>query len=301
MLRFHIHDVFTTRPFAGNPLAIVEGADALTDAQMQTIARQFNLSETIFLQRPDDPAHTAKVRIFTPGAEIPFAGHPTIGCALFLAARDGLSHVTLEEVAGLVPVTIADAAEGPVAEFTAPRLPARIGRTPAPATVAAAIGLAEGDIGPHAPGAFEGGPAFLFAQVTDLDALARARPAEPGWSALLDETAIDDRGRSPVGLYVYAADAQCDYRGRMFAPHDGIPEDPATGSATAILSAQLLANGALRDGSNVLALRQGVEMGRPSALRLTVEVAAGALREIRVAGASRPVAEGTIRAPDARG
>jgi trans-2,3-dihydro-3-hydroxyanthranilate isomerase len=298
MLPFHVYDVFTDRPFAGNPLAIVEEADGLSDTQMQTIARQFGLSETIFVQTPEDAAHTARVRIFTPTAEIPFAGHPTVGCAVFLADRLGLAEVTLEEMAGLVPVRITKGPTGPVAEFTAPRIPAPIGTAPTRAQIAAAIGVSETEIGSHAPAGFEAGPAFLFAQLAGLDALARARPAEPGWSALLDAAGIDDTGRSPVGLYVYAADDDADLRGRMFAPHDGIPEDPATGSATAILSAQLLACHALADGRTVLNLRQGVEMGRPSALRLTVDVSDGQLREIRVAGSACPVAEGRIRRPD---
>ena len=121
MLNFHIYDVFTTTPFTGNPLAVVEGADDLTTAQMQTIARQFNLSETIFIQTPDDPAHTAKVRIFFPTNEIPFAGHPTIGCAIHLA-QGTATQITLEEVAGLVPVTLSQG-EATLAEFTAPKLP----------------------------------------------------------------------------------------------------------------------------------------------------------------------------------
>jgi trans-2,3-dihydro-3-hydroxyanthranilate isomerase len=299
MLPFHIHDVFTTRPFAGNPLAIVEQADGLTGAQMQTIARQFNLSETIFLQTPEDPANTAKVRIFTPGAEIPFAGHPTIGCALFLAKRLGLSEVKLEEKAGLVPVAISETAQGLSAEFTAPRLPAAVGTAPSRGMIAAATGLPEEEIGPHAPGAYEAGPAFLFAQVGSRDALARARPLEPGWTAILDAAAVDDTGRSAVGLYLYADDGGDHFRARMFAPNDGIPEDPATGSATAILAAQLLDNGALHEGETVLDLHQGVEMGRPSELRLTVKVTDGALRTVRVAGSAQPVAEGRIRVPGA--
>jgi trans-2,3-dihydro-3-hydroxyanthranilate isomerase len=136
MLPFHIYDVFTATPFTGNPLAIVEGADGLSVAQMQTMARQFNLSETIFVQTPDDPAHTAKVRIFTPNAEIPFAGHPTVGCAIHLSGGTA-DHVTLEEVAGLVPVNITEGE----AEFTAPRIPAPIGTAPGRPTMAAALGL----------------------------------------------------------------------------------------------------------------------------------------------------------------
>jgi len=294
MLSYHVSDVFTDRPFSGNPLAIVEEADGLSDAQMQTIARQFNLSETIFVQTPDDPAHSAKVRIFTPAAEIPFAGHPTIGCALHLAGgQDGT--ITLEERAGLVPVAITRS--GTLAEFTAPRIPAPIGTAPDAATIAAAIGLSPAQIGPHAPGAFEGGPAFLYAQLTDLAALAAAAPAQPGWGTMIATAGIDDTGRSPVGLYLYTAGAGCDWQARMFAPDDGVPEDPATGSATALLAGQLLANGALSDGTTTLSLRQGVEMGRPSALRLSVDVADGALTAIRVAGSAVPVASGQIRIP----
>lgn len=292
MLDFHIYDVFTDTPFTGNPLAIVEGADGLTDAQMQTIAKQFNLSETIFVQTPEDPAHTAKVRIFTPGAEIPFAGHPTIGCALHLAGD--ASRVTLEEVAGLVPVTI----ENGSAEFTAPRIPAPIGTTPTRAQFAAALGLPVDALGTHAPGAFEGGPAFLFAQLADLDALARARPTEPGYSALMTAARIDDTGRSAVGLYLYAPGESSDLQARMFAPNDGIPEDPATGSATAILAAQLLANDALpQTGTTRLDIRQGVEMGRPSDLGLAIDTDAGTITAIRVAGQAVKVAHGQIRVP----
>jgi trans-2,3-dihydro-3-hydroxyanthranilate isomerase len=184
-----------------------------------------------------------------------------------------------------------------LAEFTAPRIPAPIGTAPARATVAAAVGLSLADLGPHAPGAFEAGPAFLYAQVADLAALARARPVEPGWSALLAEAGIDDTGRSAVGLYLYTADTGADLRARMFAPQDGIPEDPATGSATAILAAQLMANGALPEGTTTLRLRQGVEMGRPSDLRLSVDARGGAITAIRVAGHAVPVAEGSIRLP----
>lgn len=288
MLRFQVYDVFTTTPFAGNPLAIVEGADDLSAAQMQTLARQFNLSETIFVQRPDDPAHTAKVRIFFPTAEIPFAGHPTIGCALHLAG-DTESRITLEEQAGLVPVTITRDGPDPMAEFTAPRLPLRHADTPPHAMIAEALGLVPGDIGPHDPGVWEGGPAFLYVPVTGLDALARARALEPAWSELMRAARVDS-------AYLYTA-APAGYRARMFSPGAGIPEDPATGSAGAILAAQLLANGALADGTTTLHLAQGVEMGRPSAIRLAADVAGGALTAIRIAGHAVPVASGEIRAP----
>ena len=288
MLRFHIYDVFTTTPFTGNPLAIVEGADDLTTAQMQTLARQFNLSETIFVQRPDDPAHTAKVRIFFPTAEIPFAGHPTIGCALHLAG-DTSTHITLEEEAGLVPVTITRDGTTPLAEFTAPKLPIRHAPVPPHAMIAAALGLQPARIGPHDPGVWQGGPAFLYVPVTDLATLAAARPMEPQWSDLMAAADVDS-------AYLYTATPD-GYRARMFSPTAGIPEDPATGSASAILAAHLLANGALPEGTTTIALQQGVEMGRPSHIRLTATVTAGTLAAIRIAGRAVPIASGTIRIP----
>lgn len=289
MLRFHIYDVFTDTPFTGNPLAIVEGADGLSTAQMQTIARQFNLSETIFVQTPDNPAHTAKVRIFFPNAEIPFAGHPTIGCALHLAG-DTAETITLEEVAGLVPVTIMRGTATPTAEFTAPKLPRHHANAPDPAVLAAAIGLVADEIGPDIAGVFEGGPAFLYIPVRTLDALSRARPMEPGWTACMDASRVDS-------AYLYTATA-AGFQCRMFSPTAGIPEDPATGSATAILAAQLLANGALpATGTTAIDLQQGVEMARPSALWLTIDTVDNALTAIRVAGQAVKVAEGQINIP----
>lgn len=290
MLRFHVYDVFTDTPFTGNPLAIVEGADDLTTAQMQTIARQFNLSETIFVQTPDDPAHTAKVRIFFPTDEIPFAGHPTIGCAIHLAG-DSHDMITLEEVAGLVPVTITRNGATPMAKFVAPKLPVPVGTAPAKASLAAAVGLSEDDLGPHDTGIFEGGPTFIYAQLDDVDALARAAVQQPAFSELSKACGVSE------ALYLYAPTSPNSYQSRMFDPHAGIPEDPATGSATAILSAQLLANGALSEDTTEISLAQGVEMGRPSALRLTTEVANGTLTEIRVAGSAVPIASGEIRVP----
>jgi len=288
MLRFHIYDVFTTTPFTGNPLAIVEGADDLTTAQMQTLARQFNLSETLFIQRPDDPGHTAKVRIFFPTAEIPFAGHPTIGCALHLAGETA-TRITLEEQAGLVPVTISRDGSATLAEFTAPKLPVRHAPVPPHAMIATALGLQPARIGPHDPGVWQGGPAFLYVPVTDLASLAAARPCEPAWSDLMAAAHVDS-------AYLYTT-TSTGIRARMFSPGAGIPEDPATGSATAILAAQLLENGALPDGTTTLHLAQGVEMGRPSTLRLSVDVVGGQISAIRVAGSAVKIADGAIRCP----
>ena len=281
-LPFHVWDVFTDRPFAGNPLAIVETDGGLATTAMQAIARQFNLSETIFLMPPRDRAHTARARIFFPTAEIPFAGHPTIGAALFLAGRDGIDRLTLEEGAGIVRVTVADG----LATLTAPVLPEPHGGPVDAAACAEALGLAPEAIGPHRPGAFRGGPAFLYVPVRDRAALGAAAPREPAWSRLMALAGVDS-------AWLYDPDLNA----RMFSPTAGIPEDPATGSAAAILAAQLLANGALPDGTSRRAIRQGEDMGRPSRIGVEVDVAAGRIGAVRVAGRAVPIAEGRIRRP----
>lgn len=287
MLEFHIYDVFTDRAFSGNPLAVVMGADGLSTAQMQTIARQFNLSETIFVMAPRDPANTARVRIFFPTAEIPFAGHPTIGCALHLASGAD-TRVVLEEEAGLVPVEIRDG----LAEFIAPKLPVPHQGNTDPALIAKALELPPSAIGfgAHRPAIWQGGPAFLYVPVADLAALAKARPIEPHWSQAIQAAGVDS-------AYLYTPE-DAGYRARLFSPTAGIPEDPATGSASAILAAQLLASGAIGEGRQKIALRQGIEMGRPSQITMTATVASGRLAEIRVAGRAVAIASGRIAIPE---
>lgn len=299
-LPFQTWDVFTADRFAGNPLAIVDEADGLETAQMQVLAREFNLSETIFVMRPDDPGHTARVRIFFPTAEIPFAGHPTIGCAIFLATRtapegDFKTEITLEEPAGLVPVRVWRRDGMVQAEFIAPVLPhvPETGTVADTGLIAKACGLemAEIGFGTHAPGLFQGGPGFLYVPVADRDALARSRPCEPSWSEAVGTAGVN-------GAYLYTEN-DGGYCARMYAPTGGTPEDPATGSASAILSAQLLSSGVLPDGETRIALQQGIEMGRASQIGLTVAVEAGAIVQVRVAGGAVPVSEGRIILPKA--
>jgi trans-2,3-dihydro-3-hydroxyanthranilate isomerase len=298
-LPFTTYDVFTTRRFGGNPLAIVEEADGLSTAEMQTIAREFNLSETIFVLKPKDAANTASVRIFFPTAEIPFAGHPTVGCAIHLAAKKykpGCSFETkirLEEVAGLVPVKVSRIGDVPRAQFTAPVTPFAVDHRPPSAEEAArALSLDAADIGfaGHRLGYFQGGPRFLYIPLRSREALARAKPLEPHWTAML----------KPVGCqmgYLYVAggdDPATSYRGRMFAPETGTHEDPATGSATAILAAQLLAAEKLADGTHRWKLEQGYEMGRPSDLWLEADVASAKLVAVRVAGQAVQIMSGVL-------
>lgn len=299
MLTYHLMDVFTDTPFSGNPLAIVLGADALITAQMQTLAREFNLSETIFVQAPKDPAHTVKVRIFFPTAEIPFAGHPTIGCAILLASHampggDFTTQIVLEEEAGIVPVTVTRRGESLRAELTAPVLPHAAPGAASVGLVADALGIARAEIGfgTHAVGIWQGGPAFLYVPVASLDTLARARPIQPYWSDLMQGAGVDS-------AYLYTPAAECDFRARMFSPTAGIPEDPATGSASAILAAQLFAAGVLSAGTSRFILHQGVEMGRPSRIELSVEARPDGLKAVRIAGAAVEIGQGRVLVPRA--
>lgn len=298
MLEFHTLDVFTTTPFAGNPLAVVLGADDLSPGQMQVIAREFNLSETIFVQRPRDPAHSARVRIFFPTAEIPFAGHPTVGCAVLLASlaegdADFTTGITLEEEAGLVPVTVTRRGGVTEAEFTAPVVPHAYPADVPVDLLAPALDLVPGQIGfgAHAPAIWQGGPAFLYVPVADPAALARARVIEPHYSELLAAAG------GKLGIYLYAPGKGVDFQARMLDPVNGIPEDPATGSATAILAAQLQAAGALRPGTGAFALLQGAEMGRPSHLRLTIDSGPDGLEAVRIKGAAVRISQGRITVP----
>ncbi|HLF21714.1 MAG TPA: PhzF family phenazine biosynthesis protein [Aestuariivirga sp.] len=298
-LAFHTLDVFTARRFGGNPLAVVLEADGLSTEQMQTVTREFNLSETIFVMRPENPANTARVRIFFPGGEMSFAGHPTVGCAILLAEmkyKPGCgfeTEIRLEEKAGLVPVKVSRIGETPRAMFTAPVVPfAAQAPIPAKEDAARALSLDPSDIGfdAHSIGIYEGGPRFFYVPVASRAALARCRVIEPHWSKLIAVMGVDN-------AYVYTrggAAPRTAFRARMFAPTGGIPEDPATGSATALLAAQLLKAEALKDGTHAFELEQGYEMGRPSDLHLEADVKGGGLAAVRVAGQAVRVMQGTL-------
>lgn len=299
-LEFHTLDVFTHRKFAGNPLAVVLGADMLTTEQMQTITREFNLSETAFVMKPENPAHTAKVRIFFPGGEMPFAGHPVLGTAALLAElknKPGCAletTVTLELKAGLTPVKISRIADRLTGIFTAPVIPFFTGATLPPADlVAKAVNLAPSDIGfdGHGLASIEGGPRFFYVPLKSPEALARSAVREPYWSEML----------APLGgleaAYLYARggeNAGVHFRARMYDPGGGIPEDPATGSATALLAAQLLRAERLPDGAHAWQLQQGYEMGRPSDLRLEADVESGKLAAVRVGGGAVRMMSGEL-------
>jgi trans-2,3-dihydro-3-hydroxyanthranilate isomerase len=270
---------------------------------MQTVTREFNLSETIFVMKPADPGNTAKVRIFFPGGEMPFAGHPTLGCAILLAEmkhKPGCAFETeirLEEMAGLVPVKVSRIGDVPRGLFKAPVIPQKVADGPGKAAIAAALGIAPADIGfdDHQPMLVQGGPAFFFVPVTSRAVLAKARPCEPAWSALTASLGKHEAYVDAAYAYTRGGDGKdTSFRSRMFAPGGGIPEDPATGSATALLARQLLIADKLKDGTHRFILEQGYEMKRPSDLILEADVAQGDLSEVRIGGQAVRVTAGVI-------
>ena len=305
-LTFHTLDVFTTRKFGGNPLAVVLGADRLSTAQMQTITREFNLSETTFILPPDNPAHTAKVRIFFPGGEMPFAGHPTLGTAALLAElkhKPGCSFettITLELKAGLTPVRVSRIADRIHGVFTAPVVPFHVPvKLPSIEAAARALNLDPADIGfdGHGLASCEGGPRFFYVPVKTRAALEKSKILEPHWSRLLEGVNINERISTIDAVYLYTRGgdgAGTAFRSRMYSPTGGIPEDPATGSATVNLAAQLLTAEKLADGTQRWQIEQGYEMGRPSDLTLEADVKAGALTAVRVGGSAVRMMSGEL-------
>ncbi len=299
---YHVLNVFTDRRFGGNPLGVVLEADSLDTARMQAIAREFNLSETVFVLQPQNAAHTARVRIFTPAAELPFAGHPTVGTGALLAelrapepAGPGDALVVLEEEIGIVRVGVRlRPGAPPHAEFDAPKLPADAGTLPPSDRLAAALGLIPAEIGfeNHRPTKYTAGMAFAFVPVASLDAIAKARVAPMHWDAAL-------KGLGLAGAFLYCRQTvhtTSSFHARMFAPDFGIAEDPATGSAAAAFAGVVHRFDAPPDGVHRRTIEQGYEMGRPSAISLTMEVGQGKLLTVRIGGQAVRVAEGRIEA-----
>jgi trans-2,3-dihydro-3-hydroxyanthranilate isomerase len=299
-LKFHTLDVFTHRRFGGNPLAVVLNADDLSTEHMQAITREFNLSETTFVMAPKDPKHTAHVRIFFPGGEMPFAGHPTLGTAALLAdlahgpEKAFEANITLELKAGLTPVHIVKKNGKIEGTLTAPVVPFLVhSQLPSDSDVAQALDLDPSEIGfdRHAVAVIEAGPRFLYVPVKSRDALQRSKCTEPFWSKLIKPLEGVD------AAYVYTpggASTATAFRARMYAPTGGIPEDPATGSATAIFAAQINAAESLATGTHTWHLEQGYEMGRPSNLRLEADVVNAKLKSVRVGGGAVRMMDGSL-------
>jgi trans-2,3-dihydro-3-hydroxyanthranilate isomerase len=305
-LRFHTLDVFTDRVFGGNPLAVYPDGRGLDTETMQRIAREMNLSETVFLL-PAEGSGARRVRIFTPARELPFAGHPTVGTAWFLAAsgevpveRDGVSTLVLEENIGPVPVEVTMKAGRPeFARFTTAQRPEYRPVSFGRADCARLLSLSEAEIG--APGwepeMVSCGLPFLVVPVRDLDAIGRSRLDMTAWDELLE----NGWTRMVYPIAPAAKGSGVDVRVRLYAPHAGVPEDPATGSAAAALAGYLgkRAGRTAQDGTLRWRIEQGIEMGRPSLIEAEADVRGGAVTAVRVGGRAVAVSHGTLTVPEA--
>lgn len=298
--RYAVLDVFTDRPLTGNPLAVVLDSDGLDTADMQRIAAEFGLPETVFVAPPPRPGVSARVRIFTPAKELPFAGHPTIGTAVLLATdrlagieRETDAVVVLDEDVGLVRCGVVVTPGGPGrAVFDMPRMPEERPLNADVGLAASALGVDRRDIGfeNHVLSCWNGGgPTFVFVPLANRDAMRRIRRDMGVWGAAF--------GDPLTNVYVYTRDcvhADGDFHARMFAPDLGIGEDPATGSAVAAFAGVVMRFDGAPDGERRLVIEQGYEMGRPSRIELELEVAKGRLTGGRIGGSAVIVARGEL-------
>lgn len=293
-------DVFTKHIFCGNPLAVVFDAATLDDTAMQNIAREFNLSETTFVLPSERADNTHRVRIFTPVAELPFAGHPTLGTAVALALASSppldRAEYRFEEGIGVVPVSVTKTPDGIMrAELSVAQRPLRMPETQSAAVWADILGLEESAVCPGDAqiGLWTCGTPFSFVPVASLSALSAASVDMAGWRQHLNS-------EESTGAFVFTRDTNdkaIDIRARMFAPEHGIAEDPATGSAVAALAGWLVDSDKPDDGTHHWTIAQGVEMGRRSLLDLEADVKNGRILGVRVGGCAVPVTTGMITDP----
>jgi trans-2,3-dihydro-3-hydroxyanthranilate isomerase len=296
--QYYICDVFTDARFGGNQLAVLPSAEGLTTEQMQQITREFNFAESSFVL-PPTAGHTRRVRIFTPANEVPFAGHPNVGTAFTLATTGAFGEigdsrtVTFEEKAGVVPMYIERRGERIFCELTAPEK-LSIGKKVSLQAVAAAVSLTPSDLvtSTHPPQVASVGLPFIMVQLRDRAALKRARINTAAFDALAAEGVTPD-----IHMYVRIerkGDDDFDIHARMFAPLDGVPEDPATGSANCALAAMLTHYDPAPSGTFRYRISQGVEIGRPSVLEARIEKREGTLISAHIGGGSVLVSEGWI-------
>ena len=295
--RFVTADVFTTSAFSGNPIAVVLDAQGLATEQMQALAREFNYSETAFVLPAAKPPATARVRIFTPRIEVPFAGHPTVGTAVVLAqdweaaGRSVGEQFVFEEGAGLVPIRLLREHGAVVgAELAAPerlRLREAIGVGPA----AACLSLEPKDVcsSTHAPQIASVGLPFLIVELESREALRRAKPNLDAHYKNLPPLGID-------AVYAYVEGPPGVLHARTFAPLDGCIEDAATGSATGAATALLTQLTGKPTETRLWRVHQGVDMGRPSLIIVEVDKRDGITTEVRIAGRATIVMEGFLLA-----
>ena len=300
--RYAIYDVFTAKPLEGNPLAVVFDGDGLSTTAMQAIAVEFNLSETVFILKPENPAHAARLRIFTPGHELPFAGHPTVGAAVALAEMsrgdEGEDYdlvQVLEENVGPVRCAVrARASAATFAEFDLPRKSVQLAAKFDRQAIADALSLKATQIGfeNHVPSFWSAGVPFVTVPVHDLAAAGAVDFDASLWEQLTPMA----EGRL-AGAYLYCRGGinhMARFHARMFSPAMGIGEDPATGSAAAALSGAIHHFDRLIDGHHPFLIEQGVEMCRPSLLHLHVDVGGGEITAARIGGQAVRIAAGEL-------
>lgn len=294
-------DVFTNRAFAGNPLAVVGDAAGLTTEQMQAIAREFNLSETTFVLPPESPDTTFRLRIFTPLAELAFAGHPTVGSAFVLASvgriklQGDVTRIIFGENIGPVQVDIIAFDGKPVSSrLWVAKVPEFGPPPPTTELIAAALGLDPDDIldeNHDHPASLSCGTPFLYVPLCSLDAVRRARINGEWFSR-----AMNTPWTEAVFLFSYETEASdAAVHARMFAPTFGVPEDPATGSAAAAFAGYMTRREKLMNGSAHWVIEQGIELGRPSRMEVEADVVSGVLSSVSVAGHSVIMSEGLLQ------
>ncbi|MBI4920565.1 MAG: PhzF family phenazine biosynthesis protein [Devosia nanyangense] len=293
-LDYILMDVFTTERLSGNPLAVVMKADGLLDDQMQAIAGEFNLSETVFITRPKTERHSAAVRIFTPTVELPFAGHPTVGAAVALGLELRTTAIRLEEAVGVITCVIekTDRRTG-YARFALPHLPAVAGQPPDRLQTALALGLDPDEIGCglYQPAVFSAGVIYYLVPVRNAAALRQAKPQQRAW------TEVFPLGHSAVYVYTETPDEDgIDFAARMFGPGLSLGEDPATGGAAAALIGELAPHAP--DGQTEYVLRQGVEMGRPSRIMVQIRKHGDTLMHGGIGGHAVIVGQGSLDLED---
>lgn len=283
MTAYLVYDVFTDTPFGGNPLAVIPDATALPDTALQKIAREFNFSETAFVYPPAEPGHTARVRIFTPTMEVPFAGHPLIGTACALHDLGRGNTMVFELGVGPITCTITDG----LARFVT-HVPLTVESYPAVVDIAECGGLLPGQIRTdgHMPVQAGVGLPFVLAELTDIHALNAIQTD----SAAFRRCAAAYPSHLDFAVLFYVRDG-AQITARMFAPLDNIPEDPATGSAAAALGAFLVQH----EGRSLsLLIDQGQAMGRPSQIRVDADVVNGLCTAVGVAGRAVRMMEGRL-------
>jgi trans-2,3-dihydro-3-hydroxyanthranilate isomerase len=296
--RFTTLDVFTAERFAGNPLAVVQDGEGLDAKVMQAIAREFGLPETVFVLPAADPLHAARVRIFTPASELPFAGHPTVGCAALLGLTKDPTKpqpLTLEEQIGLVRCHVTPRAKDIAhARFELPVLPRKMAWQPDIVAVSAALGVSPDDIDERRfkLEKWSAGVDMFMVPVKGPGVLATVRPEVSKWEAAFGPS-------GPRAVYVFCAQGELpakSYRARMFAPLLGVHEDPATGAAAAAFAGALTVHGGLAAGTHQIVIAQGREMGRPSTIQLEMQLDRDQLVAGSIAGDAVMVTQGMLSA-----